>query len=200
MQSIRRIINIFALVALLACGVVAQDPSPAAREYSRNTWKEFTSKEGRFSVLFPGTPTKNDRNLDTPAGPVATHGFMVQSDVSAYYLSYSEFPKASVLTPQDQREMLDSSRNHVITDGAKLISEADISVAGTLGRELLAEKNGMILRARFAYVNGRLYNLIIGVQANTAFTTGKPSANAADRTELFEEISTKFFNSFKLTK
>jgi hypothetical protein len=58
------------------------------------------------------------------------------------------------LTPQDQKEMLDSSRNRVISDGAKLISEADVSVGGTLGRELLAEKNGMILRARFAYVNG----------------------------------------------
>jgi hypothetical protein len=200
MQSIRRIINIFGFVALLAGGVAAQDPPSAAREYSPKTWKEFTSKEGRFTVLFPGTPTKNDKNLDTPAGPVATHGFMAQSDVSAYYLSYSEFPKAGVLTPQDQKEMLDSSRNQAISDGAKLISEADVSVAGALGRELLAEKNGMILRARFAYVNGRLYNLVIGVQANTAFITGKPSANAADRTELFEEISAKFFNSFKLTK
>ena len=200
MQSITRVVNVFLLVALLACSVIAQDPPPAAREYSPNTWKEFTSKEGRFSVLFPGTPTKNDRNLDTPAGPVPTHGFLVQSDVSVYYLSYSEFPNVGRLTPQDQKEMLDSSRNDVINDGAKLISEADVTVGGTPGRELLAEKDGMILRARIAYINGRLFNLIIGVQANTAFTKGKPSANVADRTELFEQISAKFFDSFKLTK
>jgi hypothetical protein len=200
MQSITRACHVFLVVALLVCSVVAQDPPPPAKEYNQNTWKEFTSKEGRFSVSFPGTPTKNDKNLDTPAGPVATHGFMVQSDVSLYYLSYSEFPNAGSLTPQDQREMLDASRNHVISDGAKLISEADVSVGGTPGRELLAEKDGMILRARIAYVNGKLFNLIIGVQANTAFTKGKPSANAADRTELFEQISAKFFDSFKLTK
>jgi hypothetical protein len=196
MRFILRVVLLLAFVSAVA----AQDPPPPAVEYSSKIWKEFTSKEGRFSVSFPGTPKQQDRTLQTALGPVTTHDFVVQSDVSAYYLSYSEFPNVGALTASDQREMLDSSRDRAIRDGAKLISEADVSVGGTPGREFLAEKNGMILRARVVYSNGRLYNIIIGVAANTAFSDGKPSPNAANRTEFFEEISAKFFDSFKLTK
>jgi hypothetical protein len=96
--------------------------------------------------------------------------------------------------------MLDSARTHVTADGAKVVSEREVTLAGAPGQELLAEKKGMILRARFAYLNNRLYQLIIGVPANVAFRNGKPSANAADRTDLFEKTSAKFFDSFKLTK
>ncbi len=193
---------ILGIVFLLtfAGAVAAQDPPPPAAEYSSKIWKEFTSKEGRFSVSFPGTPKQQDRTLETPLGPVKTHDFVVQSDVSTYYLTYSEFPNIGPLTAGDQKEMLDSSRDRAIRDGAKLISEADVSVGGTPAREFLAEKNGMIVRARVVYSNGRLYNLIIGVAANTAFREAKPSANIADRTELFEAISAKFFDSFKFTK
>lgn len=188
------------LLLTFAFSVTAQDPPAPAKGNTPDTWKEFTSKEGKFRVLLPGTPQQQDRVLQTPIGAVKTHDFFLQSDVSAYYLSYAEFPNVGALTPQENKEMLDSSRNRALSDGARLISESDVLVSGNPGREVIAEKQGMILRARFVYVDGRLYNVILGVTANTAFSSGKPSANAADRTELFESISTKFFDSFKLTK
>jgi hypothetical protein len=188
------------LLLTFVSAVAAQDPPPPAKADNANTWKEFSSKEGQFSVLLPGTPRQQDRTLQTPIGPVSTHDFYIQSDVSAFYLSYAEFPNVGTLTPTEQNEMLDSSRDRALSDGGKLISEAAVSIGGRLGRELIAEKNGMILRARIFYTNGRLYNVILGMGANTAFTGGKPSANAANRTALFEEISAKFFNSFKLLK
>jgi hypothetical protein len=195
-----RFIVTVALLLTFTFTIAAQDPPPAAKEYNKNIWKEFTAKERRFSVLLPGTPTQQDRTLQTPIGPVKTRDFFLQSDISAYYLSYAEFPNVGALTPQENKEMLDSSRDRALSDGAKLISESNVFVGGNPGREVIAEKQGMILRARFVYANGRLYNVILGVKANTAFTNAKPSANPADRTELFEEISAKFFDSFKLTK
>jgi hypothetical protein len=199
-QSITRVVNVFTLAALLACGVVAQDPPPPAKEYSQNTWKEFSSKEGRFSVLLPGTPKQFDYITENPLGPIASRVFIVESDISACYVSYSDLPNSGPLKPKEQKEMLDSTRDRVLTDGAKLFSESDVSVSGTPGREFLAEKKGVILRGRMIYVNGRLYLLMLGVQPDTAFFNRQPSANPADRTDIFEQISTKFFDSFKLTK
>ncbi|HET8783581.1 MAG TPA: hypothetical protein VFM63_14240 [Pyrinomonadaceae bacterium] len=195
-----RFIVTVALLLTLAFAVAAQEPPPAAKDDNANTWKEFTSKEGQFSVLLPGKPAQQDRTLQTGLGPIATHDFTVQSDISLFYLSYAEFPKLGPLTQQDHKEMLDSSRDRALSQGAKLISEVDVSVDGSPGREVIAEKDGMILRARFFYANDKLYNVILGVTAKTAFNNSKPSANPADRTELFEAISAKFFNSFKFTK
>jgi hypothetical protein len=190
----------FMLVALLGGSVVAQDPPPAVKEYNPAAWKEFKSDAGHFSVSLPGTPTKRDNTLDTPLGPLTSHSFILQTDQAAYYISYSGFPKVGPMTTQDLKEMLDSSRDRVIADGAHLISEADVSLGGTTGRELLVEKNGMILLARFVYINETLYNVIIGAEATTAFRTGKPSANVADRTDVFNKTATKYFDSFKVTK
>ena len=195
-----RFIATVLLLLTFTSSVVAQDPPPPAKEYNPKIWKEFTSTEGRFSVLLPGTPTQSDRTLQTRIGPVKVRDFEVRSDISVYYLSYSEFPNVGPLTPEEQKEMLASSRDRALSQGGTLISEVDVSVAGNPSKELIVARDGLILRARILYANDKLYNLILGVQTNTAFMNGKPSAKAADRTALYEEISAKYFNSFKLTK
>ena len=108
------------LLLMFAFIVAAQEPPPpAAKEYGKNIWKEFTSKEGRFTVMLPGTPVQQDRVLETPIGPVKTRDFFLQSDISAYYLSYAEFPNVGTLTPQENKEMLDSSRNRALSEACK---------------------------------------------------------------------------------
>jgi hypothetical protein len=196
------VLAVVMVVALLGGGVVVaqESPAPPAKAHDPAAWKEFKSDEGHFTVSLPGTPTKRDNTLDTPLGPLATHSFILQTDQAAYYISYSEFPKVGPMTPQDHKEMLDSSRDRVIADGAHLISETELLVGGRTGRELLVEKNGMILLARFVYVNEKLYNVIIGAPVASAFRNGKPSANLADRTEVFHKTATKYFDSFKVTK
>lgn len=193
-------ITIVILLALFASAVVAQDPPPPVKEYNPNAWKEFTSDEGRFTVSVPGTPRQRNSTLETPLGPITTYAFLLETEMALYYMSYADFPQVGPMTPQDQKEALDSSRDRAIADGARLISESDVLVAGNIGRELLVDKNGVILRSRFFHVNGRLYQLILGVKPTTAFSNGKPSAKPADRTAIFEQTSTKFFDSFKLKK
>src|SRR5688572_28115152 len=116
----------FIVVALLLLTfgftVAAQDPPPAQAD-NVNSWQEFTSKEGEFSVLLPGTPIQQDRNLQTGIGPVPVRDFFLQSDISAYYLSYARFPNVGPLTPQDYKEMLDASRDRVLADGSKVIRD-----------------------------------------------------------------------------
>lgn len=190
------------LIALLACSVVAQTP-PAAKESNPNSWREFKSVEGRFTVLLPGPsrPSHQDSTMNTPIGKIETHAFITDTDMALYFVSYADFPPGSgPTTPEDNKTMLDTTRDHVVAGGTRLISESDVSIGGTTGRELLVAKEEVIMRSRFFYVNERLYQLIISVSPTVAFRNGKPSAKVADRTDLFEKTSARFLDSFKLTK
>ena len=62
------------------------------------------------------------------------------------------------------------------------------------------ERNDVIQKGRFFFAKERFYLVILTSPMNLAFRDGKPSGNPADRTELFETVSKRFFDSFKLTK
>ena len=188
------------LIALLSGSVMAQDPhSPAKVQDVTTTSKEFKSVEGRFTVLFPGTPTLQETTANTAIGPLKTHIAILETASSVYYVSYTDLP-AGLETPAEIKAGLDSSRDQAVANGNRLIVENDVTIAGVLGRELLMEKNGLIMRARFFYLKQRLYQLIIGAPAVLVFRDGKPSSNPANRTELHETTSKTFFDSFKLTQ
>jgi hypothetical protein len=196
-----KLFSIVLLLTLLAGQVAAQDPPPPVKEYNAKVWKEFSSKEGRFSVSLPGTPKPEKRTQETPIFSITTHAFVLQTDMAVYFVSYADLPlPPGSLTPEDRKEALDTSRQRIIGGGARIISESEVTVAGNAGTEILAEKNNMILRARFAIIEGRLYQMILGAPTNTVFTSGKVSPTAAGRTDLFEQTSARFFDSFKLTK
>ena len=189
------------LIALLSGSVMAQDPSSPAKveDVVATVDKEFKSTEGGFTVLFPGTPKLEEQTANTGIGPIKTHLAILETSSSVYYVSYVDLP-AGLETPEEIKQGLDSSRDQAIAGGHRLINENDVTVGGVGGRELLMEKNGLIIRARFFYLKQRLYQLIFGTPATMAFRNGKSSPNPADRTEQYEITSKRFFESFKLTK
>jgi hypothetical protein len=188
------------LIALL-CGVVlAQEPPPPVKEYNATAWKEFSSAEGKFSISLPGVPQAEVRTMDTPIGKLTTHSFTLQTDLGVYFISYTDFP-VSPTTPAEKKAALDSASNQALKErGVRLIVENDVSMAGVVGRELLVEKSNWIMRARYFFVQARAYQIIFTTAPNAAFKSGKPSANAADRTDFFEMVSKKLFESFKVTE
>jgi hypothetical protein len=198
-----KLFSIVLVLTLLAGTVAAQDPpppvgQPSAGQDSAKVWKEFNSKEGRFSVSVPGTPKPEDRTMETPIGSLTTYAFVLQTDMALYYVSYVDLPMPpGPLTPEDRKEALDSTRERILGSGARIITESDVSVAGNPGTEILAEKDAMILRARFALIGSRLYQIILGAPRTSVFINGKVSPKAADRTHVFEQTSAKFFDSFK---
>jgi len=187
------------LIALFCSVVAAQDPPDPVREYSEPAWKEFKSAPGKFSITLPGTPKEEVSTQDTKIGKLTTHYFNLETDLGHYLVTYVDVPK-SPTTPDDNKAALDSARDQALSSGARLLIENDISVAGVVGRELLVEKNGLIVKARFFFVKERLYQILFVTHPNTVFNDAKPSANPANYTDLFQMVSKKFFDSFKVTE
>jgi hypothetical protein len=191
-------ISLLLLVALLCSNVIAQERPAPAKDDNASDWKEFSSAEGEFKVSLPGTPKVDITTVGTPVGPLKSHFFVLETDKFLYYVAYVDLP-AGPETPEENKEALDASRDRALANH-RLIREDDITLDGIVGRELLVDRNGLIMKGRFFYAKQRLYHVILTARPNVVFRDGKPSPNAKDRTELFENTSAKFFDSFKLTK
>jgi hypothetical protein len=195
-----RLIFTITLLTLLSGAIIAQDKT--AKERNPNSWKQFTSAEGRFTVSLPGPgrPVHIDDTLNTPDGPIKTHSFFLDTDMAFYSVGYSDLPSAGPLTPEQNKEILDGTRKQAVDGKDRVLSESEVSVGGTTGIETLVAGKDVISRSRFVCIDGRLYHLMISVQPIIAFRNGKPSADAKDRTDIFEKTSARFFDSFKIIK
>jgi hypothetical protein len=190
--------SIILLVALLCSSVIAQKQLAPAKDDHASDWKEFSSAEGRFTVSLPEIPKADISTVDTPVGPLKSHFFVVETDKFLYYVAYVDLP-AGPETPEENKEALDSSRDRALANH-RLISENDVTLDGIVGRELLVDRDGLIMNGRFFYAKQRLYHVILTARPYVVFRDGKPSPHAKDRTALFEKTSAKFFDSFKVTK
>jgi hypothetical protein len=132
-------------------------------------------------------------------GRLVTNIYRTTTKLGVYYVSYADFP-ARVDDPASIKRVLDSSRDEVLANGAKLLNESDVTVEGVLGRELIVEQSGIIIRERTFFVAGRLYAVILGTTPEVAFTNGKPSSTPSDRNDLYETTCRRFFGSFKFIK
>lgn len=147
-------------------------------------WKEFSSKEGAFSVLMPGTPTEQTQKADTQAGTIEVHMFIFEQNGAAYMVGYNDYPEA-IVQQADPSKMLDGARDGMVSNTqGKLLGEQVISLDKYPGREIQIETSDgkLTMKNRVYLVNNRLYQ--VGV------VTPKEESNSAN--------ITKFLASFKL--
>lgn len=197
------------LLILFLCGVdycLAQSgspppPPPPAVEYNARTWKELSSAEGGFKVLMPGTPSPKTDEIETATGKVRQTNYVISTGVGAYIASYVDLPIHSE-EPEAIKRALNAGRDNALAQNAsnKLLSEKELTLDGHAGREWIVDGGNFILRARAYLVKGRLYQMVLVVPPNVVFKNGRPSSDPANRTSFYEMISTKFLDSFKLTK
>lgn len=194
MNSLPRLILI--LTAILACSslVLAQRSEASnnriAPELDPNSWKEFSSREGRFSARFPGVPTKTSFSVDTASGKLDTYSFVLLTSTE-YRIAYTDFPVD--LESQDEKLLLDGARDGGISEvKGKLLEEKDISLDGHAGRFFKAElPSGRVARVRVYLVGNRLYQLL---------TIAPENSSSPNDIRLNETNTAKFFDSFKLMK
>lgn len=145
------------------------DNAPAI---AQSIWKRFASEEGRFSVLFPGSPEQLSRAVPYAAGQSTEFRmFFVErkSDAIVYAVAYNDFPiPASAINADVMQQALDSGRDAMLTNlKATLLSERPIQLGNHPGRELLFKLSGNARgRIRLYFVGTRLYQVWSIVDAN----------------------------------
>ncbi len=150
------------------------------------SWIDFSSPEGKFSVLMPGNPKNHAQALNTPFGPATTYTFVYSNEDVAFAVSYTDYPIKT--QAPDAQKIFDGARNGQLAAmrGSTLISESEVSVNSYPGREVqMATPQGdgkHAIRTRMYMVNNRLYLVMV----------------ALPKDELFSRDAVKFMDSFKL--
>jgi hypothetical protein len=151
--------------------------------------KKFTSKEGRFSVEFPGNPELVERNAQTAAGKTTFHMFDLQAGPIEYTVGYRDHPEEyRKVLEKNINEMLDSARDgYGDATHCRLIKESKLIHNKWPGREWKFEGISPAhedIRCRCYLVGTRQYTISI------VWEKGKKPP---------EEIIAEFLNSLAIS-
>ncbi|MFT3881954.1 MAG: hypothetical protein QM703_20150 [Gemmatales bacterium] len=167
------------LLLIIPVALIAQD-------LSKQTFTKFTSKEGKFNVLFPGKPQEQKQTKSTELGDIQIKMFIVPiGNDSAFFVSFNDNPEA--LKNSDPMQMLEGARNGVQGKEGELVSDEAIKFGPDKlpGRRFLIKKPGGTYVRSMVILNGlRLYQVMV---------IGKKEFVEAKEVD-------KFYKSFELTK
>jgi type II secretory pathway pseudopilin PulG len=127
----------------------------------------FTSSEGNFEVMFPDKPKYNVQAVQTPAGSIDIHFFMVEKIDYACIVGYSDYP-AELMEKADHTKLLDGAANGAVNNiNASISYQEDIDLDGYYGREIaftirksFKMPKGGNGKARFFIADNRLYQIL----------------------------------------
>ena len=143
-------------------------------------WSKFTSQEGRFSILMPGTPENKEETTQSDHGPYTTHLFILRQPPNVYLVGYVDYDPSFNFNRQAE---LEANRDNFVKGiSATLLSTKPLKIDGYAAIEFTAETAQRIFRSRVYMVGRRPYQIVIGSPKNV-----DDSANI-DR----------FFSSFKV--
>ncbi len=139
-------------------------------------FKDFTSPEGKFTILMPGTPEKKTQTIHNMM--LVMYGMNVKN--GAYAAGYADIPPGTPFSLPGAVQGIAGSH------GGKVLSEKDYTLEGKTGREFEIETTTPkgFVSGRVIVINNRLYQIL-------ALGTNARLSNADVQ---------KFLNSFKLTK
>jgi hypothetical protein len=159
--------------------------SPA---WADEPWKEYSSKDGGFTVLLPGTP--NIQKMTQKAGDGSDVKIVAYRPPPAgnirVIVSTSDFAEQYLKVSPDK--ILDNARDASVSNSkGTLVREKKIKLGENPGREIVVKfpKDQGYLRARAILVGSRQYSLLYA---------GK------DEKDVTSKEAEAFFASFKLTK
>ncbi|BAY90343.1 hypothetical protein FDUTEX481_03724 [Tolypothrix sp. PCC 7601] len=148
-------------------------------------WQEFSSSEGKFSVLFPNGKVEEisqpENSNSSGIKSLKMHG--VTGDKNAFIVGYADFSiDVSQVAPG---ELIDAFLEGMLQNESKLLSQKNIQFEEYPGKEIKVkdEKNGTIYNSRFFLVGQKIYFMMVG---------------SIETPEVSD--TQKFFNSFQLIK
>jgi hypothetical protein len=189
-----RLILALGLLTLPACGGSDPEPPPDPRDRveahvnryaaglpDASGWYEAVSKQGGFAIRFPGPFTDFDLAMeDTTGKPVRLHG-VGMTNSAGYKFSTSAMRRADG-QPVDETVFTEMVADLKKEGGLK--SQAEATVAGQKGTEIVADDGEHITRMRAVMIGPALYQLAVEYTPNSAAAV--------------EPLAQKFFDSFRL--
>jgi len=145
---------------MIVIGLIALVPLAVAGEAD---WMTFTSKDGGFSVLMPGTPTFTATTDHTVVGAVIENLYSLETSSATFSAEYTDLPGVATFFESDDSLYDDAKEGLLKRTGGKLISYYGIEQAGITGKEIqcVIPAAGKLplqrLRARFLLKEKRLY-------------------------------------------
>ncbi|HEY9295124.1 MAG TPA: hypothetical protein VIQ31_01890 [Phormidium sp.] len=125
------------------------------------SWNEFSSSQGGFAVLMPGSPKED---TETNQDGSTEHSFSLTSDNSAFLVHYSDIPDMEKLSKEEVTQLLDAAPNDFAQGAnAKLITTKSVSLNGHPGKEFeFTVSEGVKGKGRVYLVKQRLY-IVVGM-------------------------------------
>ncbi len=135
--------------------------------------KEFSSKEGGFSVMTPVALEEASQEIDTAIGKIKIVMYGGQIGDASFQIGYNDYPKGFV-TADNTAALLDGAVQGMVSNiGATLVSQKGVTLKGYPGKELVAtlkiEDMDAQVKARIFIVGSRLYQVVV-VAASGAVT------------------------------
>ncbi|MGV0106392.1 DUF1795 domain-containing protein [Nostoc sp. DSM 114160] len=187
------------IAATIVCGgsvlVEARQPKspvavvkPKVSQPVQPQWKLFTAPDGRFTILMPGSPSRNTESQKTYMGEINLEIFVAQPPKQqvAYIVAYNDFPY-SYGQMADPQVVLNNARDMALkTTKSNLISQRNIrSYNNHPGKEIeYINSGGKVTISRMYVAEGRLYQVM-------AITTKKQQKTLA-------KTITGYLNSFNV--
>jgi hypothetical protein len=162
----------FAAVAfvLFAAGVSAQDN------------KKYESKDGKYSVGFPGTPKTESKKT----GEIVLSVAAVEKGMGGFMVIYSDLPVEAVKAAKP-KELLEGGQKGLVDNfkaKVTLSKDFDFGKQKLPAREILAEKDTIHLRIQIILADARLYQVFV----------------VGPKDMVTDKDSDEFFKSFEISK
>jgi hypothetical protein len=155
-------------------------PVPNNNTADNGGWANFTSEDGRFSVLMPQIPQEKTETEDSVHGPYTTHLFVVRDTTSVYLIGWVDYDPSFNFNRQAE---LEANRDNFVKGiNAKLLTTRPTTIDGFSALEFTAETTDRIFKSRVLLVGRRPYQIVIGSPKDM-----DDSVNV-----------NRFFNSFKV--
>ena len=154
--------SLLLVVAVLLCAFTARTYA----EGEKASMKPYKHAKGKLEIMMPGTPKEDSSVEQTAAGPITLWQASVILTSKAYFVSYSDMPKAT--WKGDPKVMLEGAR-----DGAaqrvkgKIVDDKEVKLGKYPGREFKVVVDKMELTQRVYLVEHRLYQVNMGCLAGT---------------------------------
>jgi len=118
----------------------------------------FESREGGFTVDFPGKPSSSSHVLNNK---MVAHWFTLEDTVHSYLVTYNDLPAGNTMTAAQRLDATETA----IVKADKLVRKRDTTLNGYPERDLVVtSQNGVSLGVRMVVTPHRYDQVISGVK------------------------------------